>query len=85
MNINHVALWAHDIELLKDFYCRWFNASATPEYHNPVRGLTSYLLSFPDGGATLEIMNEPEISDIGSAGNYVDSAISPYHSAARRR
>ena len=79
MNINHVALWAHDIELLEDFYCRWFNASATPEYHNPVRGLTSYLLSFPDGGATLEIMNEPEISDIGSAGNYVDSAISPYH------
>lgn len=66
MNINHVALWAHDIELLKDFYCRWFNASATPEYHNPIRGLTSYLLSFPDGGATLEIMNEPEISDIGS-------------------
>lgn len=66
MNINHVALWAHDIELLKDFYCRWFNASAAPAYHNPIRGLTSYLLSFPDGGAMLEIMNEPEISDKGS-------------------
>lgn len=66
MNINHVALWAHDIELLKDFYCRWFNAVAAPAYQNTLRGLTSYLLSFPDGGARLEIMNEPEISDIWS-------------------
>lgn len=66
MNINHIAVWAHDIERLKDFYCRWFNASAAPRYHNPKRGLTSYFLSFPDGGAKLEIMNEPDIVDADS-------------------
>lgn len=63
MDINHIAVWAHDIELLKDFYCRWFKATAAPRYHNPKRGLTSYFLSFPDGGAKLEIMNEPDITD----------------------
>lgn len=68
MNINHVAVWAYDIELLKDFYCRWFNATAAPRYHNPKRGLTSYFLSFPDGGAKLEIMNEPEITGVGHSG-----------------
>lgn len=67
MNINHIAVWAYDIELLKNFYCRWFNATATPKYHNPKRGLTSYFLSFYDGGAMLEIMNEPEITDSDSS------------------
>lgn len=61
MRINHIAVWADDIELLKEFYCRWFGATAAPRYHNPKRGLTSYFLTFPDGGAMLEIMNEPEI------------------------
>lgn len=61
MNINHIAVWAHDIELLKEFYCRWFGATSAPRYHNPKRGLTSYFLTFPDGGAMLEIMNEPDI------------------------
>lgn len=67
MNLNHIAVWAHDIELLKDFYCRWFNATAASEYHNPRRGLTSYFLSFPDGRAMLEIMNGPEITDIDAS------------------
>lgn len=63
MYIDHVAIWAHDIELLKDFYCQWFGATAGARYHNPVRGLTSYFLTFPDGGAKLEIMNEPAMAD----------------------
>lgn len=63
MNINHIAVWAHDIELLKDFYCRWFNAKAGVRYHNSRKHFTSYFLSFPDGGASLEIMNVPEIID----------------------
>ncbi len=35
MSINHVAVWTHHIELLKDFYCRWFGATAAPQYHTP--------------------------------------------------
>lgn len=61
MNINHVAVRAIDIELLKDFYCRWFNAKPGERYHNPRKSFSSYFLTFPDGGARLEIMNVPEI------------------------
>lgn len=70
MNINHIALWASDVELLKEFYCRWFNAVAGDQYHNPRKNFTSYFLSFPDVGASLEIMNVPEIIDHEAAGKY---------------
>lgn len=61
MTINHIALWSDDIELLKDFYCRWFNAEAGERYHNPQKCFSSYFLTFPDGGARLEIMSVPGI------------------------
>lgn len=70
MKINHVAVWAHDIELLKEFYCRWFKAIAGEKYHNPRKNFTSYFLKFPDGGASLEIMNVPEIIDRDLVGCY---------------
>lgn len=60
MNISHVALWTGNIELLKDFYCRWFGAVAGDRYHNPRKNFTSYFLTFPDGGAALEIMHVPD-------------------------
>lgn len=68
MKITHIAILARDIELLKDFYCRWFGATAGPRYHNPRRGFTSYFLTFPDGDARLEIMNESGITDASPSG-----------------
>lgn len=70
MKIDHVALWANDIETLKEFYCHWFDAVAGERYHNPRKSFTSYFLSFPDGGASLEIMNVPEIINHEEAGKY---------------
>lgn len=63
MKINHIAIWAGNIDSLKQFYCRWFDAVAGERYHNPRKNFTSYFLTFPDGGASLEIMNVPEIID----------------------
>lgn len=65
MKINHVAIWANDIEMLREFYEYYFNAVAGPRYHNPVKGLTTYLLTFPEGGAKLEIMNMRDIVESG--------------------
>lgn len=62
MNIGHIAIWADDIELLKEFYCRWFDAVAGERYYNRQKNFTSYFLTFPDRGAALEIMNVPEIT-----------------------
>lgn len=63
MNLHHVAIWANDIEVLSNFYTRYFHAVAGVRYHNLSKAFTSYFLTFPDGETKLEIMNMPDIID----------------------
>jgi len=58
MRIEHIALWANDIEKMKEFYCFYFKAEASDKYFNPLKQFSSYFLSFEDG-ARIEIMNKP--------------------------
>ena len=67
MRINHIALWTKDIDNLKNFYVRYFRATAGEKYHNPSKNFTSYFLTFPDGGAKLEIMNGPHIIEVNNS------------------
>jgi lactoylglutathione lyase len=60
MHIDHVALWTHDLERLKQFYTTYFQASAGGKYHNPRTQFESYFLSFASG-PRLEIMQMPGI------------------------
>lgn len=59
MKIDHIAIWAEDIELLRKFYMQYFNMSCNDKYVNPKKNFSSYFLSFDDGGARIEIMNIP--------------------------
>ena len=61
MRIEHVAVYTRDLERLRVFYERYFAASATTRYQSATRaGFTSHFLTFPDGGARLELMSVPE-------------------------
>jgi len=60
MKIEHLAIWVEDLELMKSFYEKYFDAKAGEKYHNPKKKFTSYFLSF-DGGCRLELMAKPEI------------------------
>lgn len=60
MKIDHIAIWAGDIELLRKFYVQYFNMSCNDKYINPKKNFSSYFLSFEDGGARIEIMNIPD-------------------------
>jgi len=51
MMIAHVAIWARDLEALKDFYARWFGATSNDRYENRIRGFRSYFLGFGGAGA----------------------------------
>jgi len=51
MMIAHVAIWARDLEALKDFYVRWFGATSNQRYENKIRGFRSYFLGFGGAGA----------------------------------
>jgi lactoylglutathione lyase len=55
MRIEHVAIWTQDLQALKEFYCKWFQAESGPKYANEVMGFESYFLTFPSG-ARLELM-----------------------------
>lgn len=56
MRIEHIALWSPDIDRLKDFYIKYFHATANDCYENTKTGYRSYFLSF-DEGSRLEIMS----------------------------
>ena len=65
MKIEHVAIWTTQLEALKEFYANYFSAqAAAPKYYNPKRQFESYFLTFPDGGARLEIMRVPTLADL---------------------
>ena len=68
MKIEHIALYVHDLEGAKEFFLRYFDATANTLYHNTRTGFKSYFLSFEDG-ARLEIMTKPELSDSGVSTN----------------
>jgi len=58
--IEHVALWARDIDAVAAFYARWFGARVGDRYENPRKGFASRFLEF-GGGARLEIMARTDV------------------------
>ncbi len=63
MKINHVALYCLDLEGMREFFIRYFNGVSNDMYHNPKTGLKTYILSFGDSDAKLELMSRPEVVD----------------------
>jgi lactoylglutathione lyase len=60
MRIEHVALWTSDIERLRVFYERYFDARSGARYENPRKRFQSYFLRFASG-ARLELMHRPDV------------------------
>ncbi len=65
MRIEHTAIYLCDLEGGREFFERYFSASANELYHNKTKKFRSYFLTF-DGGSRLEIMNLQTISSISS-------------------
>ena len=63
MKIEHIALYANDLEGARKFFMKYLGALSNDGYHNPRTNFRSYFLSFDDG-ARLEIMNKPEMTDL---------------------
>jgi len=54
--VEHVAIWTHALEPLRDFYVDHFGATAGERYRNPEKGFESVFLSLP-AGPRLELMS----------------------------
>jgi len=63
IRIEHLALWVNDLEAMRSFYVSTFSMIAGKLYHNPKKNFYSYFLSFPGGGARLELMQRPDIPE----------------------
>lgn len=62
MKIEHIAVYVKNLEATKEFYIKFFGASAGEKYHNKKTGFQSYFLSFDDG-SRLEIMTNSNLSE----------------------
>ena len=62
MILDHVAIWTDNLEELKEYYLKYFDAISNEKYTNPKNQFESYFLSFKSG-ARLEIMSMPAIPD----------------------
>ena len=62
MNLEHVAIWTRQLEVLKEYYVRHFAAKANEKYVNEKNNFESYFLTF-ESGARLEIMSKPDVPE----------------------
>ncbi len=60
MKIEHIAIWADDIERLRQFYTEYFGMKSNDMYTNPRKQFRSYFLSFGEDKTRIEIMNMPD-------------------------
>ena len=63
MGIDHIALFCNDLEQMRQFFLDYFEAVSNELYYNPRTGLRTYILTFPNGGARLELMQRPDTID----------------------
>ena len=60
MMLEHVAIWTNQLEILKEYYVKYFQGKSNDKYSNSSKYFHSYFLSFASG-ARLELMTMPGI------------------------
>lgn len=63
MKIEHIAMYANNLESARDFFVNYFGGKSNDGYHNPNTDFRSYFITFDDG-ARLEIMKKPVMDDL---------------------
>ncbi|HFI0213678.1 TPA: VOC family protein [Streptococcus suis] len=70
MKIEHLAIYAQDLEGMRNFFETYFGAKSNQLYHNTKTSFKSYFLTFEDG-ARLEIMTRDDVVDKPSQLNHL--------------
>jgi len=60
MKINHIALYTNNLDEMREYYEKYFNATSNHMYHNINTGLKTYFLTFEDN-TRLELMTRPDL------------------------
>ena len=62
MKLDHIVIYVDNIENMKKFYEKYFNAKSNNIYYNKKTILKTYFLTFSDG-SRIEIMTRPELKN----------------------
>ncbi|MFW9969499.1 MAG: VOC family protein [Candidatus Odinarchaeota archaeon] len=62
MKIEHIAIWVKDLEKIRNFYEKYFDAKSNKMYNNKEKKFSSYFLTF-DGITRLELIQRPLIPE----------------------
>ena len=62
MKIEHIAIWTHQLEILKQYYMNYFGGVPGSKYQNRRKKFQSYFLTF-ESGSRLELMTAPSIPE----------------------
>lgn len=73
MKIDHIALWVDNLEMMRDFYNKYFSLRCSDKYANESKDFSSYFLRFEDGSG-IELMHRGKVEQ--SMGGYAHMAIS---------
>ncbi len=71
MRIEHLAIWGDDIELLRQFYMKYFKVTCGEKYTNSKKNYTAYFLSFGEDKTRIELMNIPDMPHEPSRRGYM--------------
>jgi lactoylglutathione lyase len=63
LHIEHLAIYVRDLDAMRLWYGHWFGAQASARYDSRNQpGLSTIFLTFPGGGARIELMTHPSMS-----------------------
>ena len=63
MKIEHIALYANDLEAARDFFVTYLGGRSNDGYNNKTTDFRSFFITFDDG-ARLELMTKPGLLDL---------------------
>ena len=61
MKIEHLGLWVQDLELMRNFYLKYFDTGSGEKYINAKKQFQAYFISFGESKTRLELMTRPDI------------------------
>jgi lactoylglutathione lyase len=62
MILDHAAIWTDQLEILRDYYVKYYDGTSNRKYINPESKFESYFISF-ESGSRLELMKKPGIPE----------------------
>lgn len=63
MKLDHIAMYVNDLEKMKEFYIKYFDAKSNLKYQSTRSTLETYFLSFKGDGTRLELMTRTDTID----------------------